>query len=148
MWHYKENKNLNISFSLSNTCAWFNPASDLTKACCAADRPKLCTCLKACSRATERALDPATMPCEYWRPSRTTAGWITVVGMLRRQRWWRHINAATWINCFLRPRKQPTALRGITWFAESGGICDCTGGGEKRGWLYNHSLVGGGSEMK
>lgn len=41
------------------------------------------TCLKACSRATERALDPATMPCEYWRPSRTTAGWITVEGMLQ-----------------------------------------------------------------
>lgn len=41
------------------------------------------TCLKACRRATERALDPATMPCEYWRPSRTIAGCITVEGMLQ-----------------------------------------------------------------
>lgn len=44
------------------------------------------TCLKACSRATARELDPATIPCEYWRPSRTMAGWITVEGMLQWHR--------------------------------------------------------------
>lgn len=42
------------------------------------------TCLKACSRATERALEPATIPWEYWSPNRTIAGWMTVEGMLQQ----------------------------------------------------------------
>lgn len=52
------------------------------------------TCLKACSRATERALEPATIPWEYWSPSRTIAGWITVEGMLQQPKKvnkWMHI---------------------------------------------------------
>lgn len=41
------------------------------------------TCLKTSSSAMQRALEPLMMPWEYWRPRRTTAGWITVEGMLQ-----------------------------------------------------------------
>lgn len=61
-----------------------NRMKQIKPCCVVAWQSVLCTCLKACSRATERALDPATMPCEYWRPSRTIAGWITVEGMLQQ----------------------------------------------------------------
>lgn len=41
------------------------------------------TCLKTSSSAMQRALEPLMMPCEYCRPRRITAGWITVEGMLQ-----------------------------------------------------------------
>ena len=40
--------------------------------------------MKECNSATERALEPATIPWEYCRPSRTIDGWITVEGMLQQ----------------------------------------------------------------
>lgn len=125
---------------------------------------QVCTCWKACSRATERALDPATMPCEYWRPRRTIAGWITVEGMLQsrqnktvdfRYSWvirnkdtscWHYIRnpspAAPHTLVYCMARRQLTRAAALE------GLCDCTGADEKTGWLCSRSPTGEGSEIK
>lgn len=56
-----------------------------THTCTQHNAPGRCsgTCLKTSSSAMQRALEPLMMPWEYWRPRRTTAGWITVEGMLQ-----------------------------------------------------------------